>query len=188
MRQSIRRGVAAIGVAAAVLTATATEASAAVIFNEDFEVVDSGQDDVCGLLVEYDYVENVRIMIREGRPGTPTEFWSWHGSSREVITNPENGKFIVITGQTNGRDVSATLIEDETYRYRFQSAGQHFVVRDGDGRVVYRENGLRVFEGVFDHAAPQGERVLSFELVAERGFPGALDDDDLCAGFLELVG
>jgi hypothetical protein len=168
-----------------VLTVTSAATSAAIVVKDDFEITDSGEREVCGLPIEYDFEANVRVMIRQGPPGTPTEFWSWQGSFREVITNPENGEFIVITGRFNDRDVSATLIEDDTYLYRFQSAGSTFVVTDSDGKVVYRENGLRVFEVVFDHGAPEGERVLSFELVAERGFPGYIDD--LCAGFLELM-
>jgi hypothetical protein len=188
MKTGIRKGIAALGVTAAVLTATATETSAAVVVRESSEFSDSGEDVVCGLAIEYDLVGRVDFMIREGRPGTPTEFWSWRISTENVLTNPENGKSIVVSNKINQRDVNATLIEDDVYLYRFQIAGQHSVVRDSNGRVVYRENGLLVFEVVFDHGAPQGERYLSFELVAERGFPGSLDDEELCAGFLELIG
>lgn len=185
MRQGIRRGIAAVGVAAAVLMATATETSAEIIEKEEFEFTDSGEREVCGLLIEYDVVEKGRVMIREGRPGTPTEFWAWQGTFREVLTNPENGKFIVITGRYNNRDVSATLVEGETYRYRFHIAGQPFVVTDSTGKVVYRENGLRVFDVYFDYARPEGQRFLGSEFVAQRGYPGHIDD--LCSGFLELM-
>ncbi len=122
MRQGIRRGVAAVAVAAAVLTATATETTAKIIDREDYEFTDSGDAEVCGLPIDYDFADSGRLQIRQGRPGTPTEFWSVQGSSREVITNPVNDKFIVITSRYHQRDVRATLVEDETYRFRFQIA------------------------------------------------------------------
>lgn len=185
MRPGIRKGVAAIGVAAAVLTATATETSAKVIVREDFEIENSGPVEVCELPVFSEYSESGRVTIRQGPPGTPTEFWSWQGSFREVLTNPENGKFIVITGRYNNRDVSATLVEGEIYRYRFHVAGQPFVVSDSTGKVVYRENGLVVFDVYFDYAQPEGQRFLGSEFVARRGSPGFIED--LCPGFLELM-
>lgn len=182
----IRRSLAATAVTTLVLiTTTAADTSAAVILQEHFESSDSGSTSVCGLDVDYERTGSVTVTIRQGPAGAPTEFWSWVGSFREVLTNPENGAFIIISGRFNNRDVRATLIQDDVYRYRVHSAGQGFVVENSDGKVVYRERGLLAYDVWFDHGAPEGERFLGAELVAERGFPGAVDD--LCPGFLALM-
>jgi hypothetical protein len=95
---------------------------------------------------------------------------------------------MVIRGKGNFREVKATHVEGDIYRFRVQLAGQPFVIESGAGDVVYRERGLLVFDVLFDTFGddePGGEE-LSFDLVGVRGYSGFIDD--LCPLVTELIG
>lgn len=127
-------------------------------------------------------------MIRHDKPGSPAFFASNTYSFREVVTNPETGQWIVITSKGNFRQVRATQVDGDVHLFRTHEAGQPFAIEDSTGRVVYRESGLLVYEVLFDTLGddePGGDE-LSFDVVAVRGYPGALDD--VCPLIEDLLG
>jgi hypothetical protein len=168
--------------------ASMSTALARIIEQDRWSFSDSYSDEVCGIDVEIDVTASGLFMIRAGRPGSPAFFVSNVYEFREVVTNPETGASMVVRGKGNFREVTATQVDGDIYRFRAQEAGQLFVIEDSAGRVVYRDRGLLVFESLFDtfgDDVPGGEE-LSFEVVEMRGFPGYLDD--VCGIVEDLIG
>lgn len=188
MKHRLARTAMAAALITTLSVAPATMALAQVVERERWSFRDSYTDEICGMEVEIDEEASGLFMIRADRPGSTAFFASNLFEYREVITNPATGAWLVVRGRGNFREVTATQVEGDVYRFRAQTAGQHFVIEDQNGKAVYRDRGLLVFEILFDTFGddqPGGEE-LSFELVAMRGHPGYLDD--ICPIALDLLG
>lgn len=188
MRQRMARTMIVAALVAGMSIASTSAALARIVERERYSIEDSFTDEFCGIKAEFDVEGSGLFMIRADRTGSTAFLASDRYEYRDVITNPETGEWLVIRGRANFREVKATQVEGDIYRFRAQTAGQHFVIEDRDGNVVYRDRGLLVFEILFDTLGddvPGGE-VLSFELVEIRGHPGYLDD--ICPLALDLIG
>jgi hypothetical protein len=188
MRHRTTRTLTVALLVAGMAIASTSAALARIVERDRWSFSDSFSDEVCGIEVEIDAEASGRFTIRAGRPGSPAFFASNVYEWREVVTNPENGEWLVLRGKGNFREVKATQLDGDVYRFRAQEAGQLFVIEDRDGRVVYRDRGLLVYEIVLDTLGddvPGGEE-LSFEVVEMRGFPGYLDD--ICDLARDLLG
>lgn len=163
--------------------------SAAIYERERWAFTDAyTEEDLCGMEIDVEVEASGMVMVREPKPGSTAFYFSNLFEFRETLTNPETGAWVVVRGKGNFREVKAEHVEGDVYRFRAQRAGQAFVVEDSDGRVVYRDRGLVVFEVLFDTQGddvPGGEE-LSFEVVELRGHPGYLEDE--CVLFHELLG
>jgi hypothetical protein len=187
MRHHTTRNLTAGLLAAGLLLGTAPAALAGMVEREQWSFSESFTDDFCGLDAEFEVEAHGQYMIRADKPGSSAFLFSNVFEWRDVITNPETGAWIVIRGRENHREVKATHVEGDIYRFRVQLAGQHFVIENSDGEVVYRNRGLLVFDQLFDTLGddePGGEE-LSWELVEMRGHPGYLDD--ICPLALDLL-
>jgi hypothetical protein len=170
------------------MSIASTSAMARIVERERWSFTDSFTEEFCGIEADFDVEASGLFMIRADRPGSTAFLASNVFEYREVITNPATEEWLVIRGKGNFREVTATQVNGDIYRFRAQTAGQHFVIEDRYGKVVYRDRGLLVFEILFDTLGddePGGEE-LSFELVEMRGHPGYLDD--ICPLALDLIG
>jgi hypothetical protein len=188
MKHRIPRTLIVAALIAGMSIASTSTAMSRIVEREPWSFADSFTDEFCGIDAEFDIEASGLVMIRADRPGSTAFLASNRFEYREVITNPETGTSLVIRGKGNFREVKATQVDGDVYRIRAQTAGQHFVIEDSNGKVVYRDRGLLVFEILFDTLGddvPGGEE-LSFELVEMHGHPGYLDD--ICPLALDLIG
>jgi hypothetical protein len=173
---------------AATSIASMSPSMATMVERERYSFTEEFTEEFCGIQADVDLEASGRVAIRADRPGSTAFLFSDLFDYREVITNPATGDWLVIRGKGNFREVKATQVEGDVYRFRAQTAGQHFVIEDRHGKVVYRDRGLLVFEILFDTLGddvPGGEE-LSFEMVEMRGHPGYLDD--ICPLARDLIG
>lgn len=188
MRNRTWRALTMFAASTALLVGSASLAPAAIVERDRYSFTDSFAGEECGLAVEVDVESSGLLMIRKDRPGSTAFLLSNVFTYREVVTNPDTGNWLVFRGNGNFREVTATHVEGDIYQIRAQLAGQHFVIENSDGDVVYRDRGLLVFDVLFDTLGddtPGGEEI-SFELVEMRGHPGFIDD--LCPLIHELLG
>lgn len=172
------RGLAVICTAVALMLGTASLALATIVERFHYSFTDSFTDDVCGIEAEIETEGRGVFTIRQDKPGSTAFFAANNYYFRDVVTNPQTGEWIVITSKGNFREVAATPVEGNVYRFRAHEAGTFIVVENSAGQPVYRESGMLVYDFLFDtfgDDVPGGE-ALSFEVVAVRGFPGAVDD------------
>jgi hypothetical protein len=186
--QRTKRTLIVAALVAGMSIATMPTAMSKIVEREPWSFADSFTDEFCGIETHFDVEGSGLVMIRADRPGSTAFLLSNLFEYREVITNPETGASLVTRGKGNFREVRATQVESDLYRIRAQTAGQHFVIEDSNGNVVYRDRGLLVFEILFDTLGDDepGGQELSFELVEMRGHPGYLDD--ICPLALDLIG
>jgi hypothetical protein len=108
---------------------------------------------------------------------------------RDVITNPETGKWFVIRGNGLFIETKATLVEGTVYEFVQHDAGQPFVIEDSAGRVIVRDRGLVSTNILFDtlgDGQPGGEPVAELDVVFRGPHPGS--EVDVCAIAAELTG
>jgi hypothetical protein len=189
MRHRSIRTLTVAAVIAGMSIASTSTGLAGIVERDRWSFADTFTEEFCGIAAaEFDVTASGRFMIRADRPGSTAFLASNAFEYRERITNPATGEWLVIRGKGNFREVKATQVAGDTYRFRAQTAGQHFVIEDRHGKVVYRDRGLLIFEILLDTLGddePGGEE-LSFELVEMRGHPGYLDD--ICPLVLDLIG
>jgi hypothetical protein len=188
MRHSMARTLIVASLVAGMSIASMSTSMAQIVERERWSIADSFTEEFCGIEADFDVEGSGLFMIRADRAGSTAFLSSNLFEYRETITNPATGASLVIRGKVHFREVKATQVAGDIYRFRAQTAGQHFVIEDQDGKVVYRDRGLLVFEIVFDtfgDDVPGGEE-LSFELVEMRGHPGFLEN--ICPLALDLIG
>lgn len=188
MRHRTLRGMAVLVTAVTLLLGSASLTLAKVVERDRYSFTDSFTGEECGIVVEVESEVSGVFMLRRDKQNSPAFLLSDVFEYREVVTNPETGNWLVVRGKGNFREVKATQVDGDIYHFRAQLAGQHFVIENADGQVVYRDRGLLVFDVLFDTLGddvPGGEE-LSFELAAVRGHPGFIDD--LCPLIHDLLG
>lgn len=192
LRRWIRKLTVLVALAAPML-ALSPAAHATIVERGEFAGTDTGSFDDCGFQIDSIFEFSGRFWIRaDGKEGTSQAFF---GNSqfefREVLTNHDTGEWFVVRGDFLFKDVKATQVEGNVYRFRQHQAGQPFVVEDSTGNVVVRDRGLIVFDQLFDTLgddAPGGEE-LSVDVQAVHGpHPGFAEDFDFCALARELIG
>lgn len=188
MRHRTLRGLVVMVTAATLLLGSASVTLAKVVERDHYSFTDSFTGEECGIDVAVESEVSGLLMLRRDKRDSPAFLISNVFEFREVVTNLDTGRWMVVRGKGNFREVKATQVDGDIYHFRAQLAGQPFVIENSDGRVVYRDRGLLVFDVLFDTLGddqPGGEE-LSFELAAVRGYPGFVDD--LCPLIHELIG
>lgn len=90
---------------------------------------------------------------------------------REVWTNMATGRKAYVSGESRFREVKATHVKGDVWRFRSLLSGAPFVVKNDKGNVVLAEWGVLVVDTTFDtlgDSQPGGEP-LDDEVVSSRG-------------------
>jgi hypothetical protein len=161
---------------------------------ERFEYAETEEADfpLCGIDVHYESEWEGRVHIREGKGDRAGAFFLQDNySGLETITNPENGKFLTISHDGVFKEIKATPVGDDVFEFVDHEAGQPFVVRDMDGKVVLRDRGLISWTYLFDTGGdefPGGEYLELLDVRVSGPHPGFfLDDGDECPTVIELL-
>ncbi len=102
---------------------------------------------------------------------------------REVWTNKATGRKAYVSGEARFREVKATHVKGDIWRFRSLTSGAPLVVKNDKGRVVLAEWGALVVDTTFDtlgDSQPGGD-VLKETVVSQRGnWPTWEPDFEFC--------
>ena len=102
---------------------------------------------------------------------------------REVWTNPANGRKAYVSGKSRFREVKATHLKGDVWRFRSLTSGAPLVVKNDKGRTVLAEWGVLKLDTTYDtlgDSQPGGE-VLDETVVSKRGhWPTWEPDFEFC--------
>jgi hypothetical protein len=156
--------------------------------HDDF--VDVGSFDDCGFTIDFESTVSFHDLLREVE-GSGGQAFFGHSNvhHRNVLTNPETGAFMVVSGQFLFKEFTARHIEGNIWEFTAHEVGLTEVIEDSDGNVVARNSGRVTFRAVLDtlgDGEPGGE-LLEEEITSVSGpHPGI--DTDFCAIATDLIG
>lgn len=104
-------------------------------------------------------------------------------------TNPDNGKYVVLTGSGIFKELQAHGQGGGLFTYVTHEAGL-FTISDSSSKVLIREAGLVAFSYLFDtlnDGAPGGN-VISAELLRVSGPHVTFDSFDVCGYLSGVIG
>ena len=110
---------------------------------------------------------------------------------REVWTNPANGKKAYVSGHHKFREVKATHVEGNVWRFLSVLKGKPFVVKNARHKTVLAEWGKLVLSSDFDtlgDSQPGGELVSQTILKSKGNWPTWEEDFDFCALVDRVIG
>lgn len=166
----------------------AAPAGATVIAHEKFDDVYSDDFQDCGLSLHVEGVASGNLVTREGRE-EGTFFGHVNYAYNEVITNTANGKSVLGSGRATFQETKATHVAGTIFEFSSVEAGQPFVVRDMDGKVILRDRGAIRQTILFDTLGddePGGEML---DLISEHlsGPHPGFDSATLCPAVLPYL-
>jgi hypothetical protein len=174
----------------AVLAFGAVPAAATVIGQEHYSGTDSFSFDDCGFTLEVQSEFFGHALLRVDKTGqaflVKDKFWY-----RDVVTNPETGRWFVVQGNGLFHEIKATQISGTVYEFEAIEAGQPFAIVDSAGRVVVRDRGVIRHTYLFDtlgDSMPGGEFIEETGTVVHGPHPGFADDFPFCEIAAELTG
>jgi hypothetical protein len=181
-----------LGVAALIALAV-TPAQATVVDRGSFAGSETVPDPVCGLPLTRSSTFSGSFRIRvDKQSGGQAFFQRLNIEFRDVFTNSANGKTMTFEGHSVLNEIAATPLGGNVYEFTVVEAGQPFVVRDGNGRVVLRDRGVLRHRVVFDTLGDgmPGGVTLEDEVVSVGGpHPGFdMTEEQFCAMVRVLVG
>jgi len=190
----LRRWVGTAGVLTlAAALALALPAHAEVILHEQF--ADSFSDDfeLCGIPVHTDFEFSGVTHLRVGEGDLDSAFFLLlRIRTTETITNPANGRFLVIEGNTLLHDTKATPVGGSLFRFTSIEAGQPFVLKDMMGAVLLRDRGVIRTTILFDTLGddtPGGVTLEELDVSVAGPHPGFfMDDEAFCGLVQDLIG
>jgi hypothetical protein len=112
-------------------------------------------------------------------------------SFRDVLTNPDTGKWFVIRGNGIFHETKATHVSGNVYDFTAIDSGQPFVMEDSSGNVVVRDRGTIRQTYLFDtlgDGVPGGELIEDTGLVVRGPHPAFADDFPFCELAAKLTG
>ena len=169
----VRSLVAALITVFAVLPGTASAAKP-IAFHDHF--TDSFSDEICGIPVDVDLVVTDNFFLYADGTFKDTS------SIRTTLTNPENGKSVVVSsaGQVTG---PPPIIDEEagTITFLVSFKGLPEKIQTAQGRVLLRDAGVITFADTFD--LETGE-FISSETIVKGPHPEAASDFTL---FCEVI-
>ena len=171
----------------------ASPARSEVIDQRHFTESTSEDIEFCGLLVHVVNDERVSANIRVGKGDLDTLFFGrWVEKSVATFTNPANGKFFTVSGNSVLHDIQGTLVEGSIFKETTIEAGLPLVLSDMNGNVVMRDRGVIrttvLFDTGGDHV-PGGETLEVLDVRVAGPHPDFfLQDADRCALVQELIG
>jgi hypothetical protein len=155
----------------------------------------SGSDSFveCGLYEE-EFSYSGLLIVMDSTPALDGQYFNYLNNYeyRAVLTNPTNGKWMVVRGDAAFMDIHARYLEGTVYTGETIQAGVPYVIEDSSGRVVVRDLGNIAFSYVFDtlgDGEPGGEFLAGPEAVRVSGpHPAFLGTFDFCELADELIG
>jgi hypothetical protein len=154
-------------------------------FSEDFEL--------CGIAVHEEGEVRGTAHFRVAKGDLDSAFFSHDNyESTSTITNPANGKFLVIERNALFHETVGTRVEGTIFQFTAVEAGQPFVLRDMSGGIVLRDRGVIRSTILFDtlgDETPGGEFLALVDEQVAGPHPGFfLDDAAICAIVQDLIG
>ena len=94
-------------------------------------------DDGCGYPTAVDVTFSGRVGVRAGTgPDAGYVFFTNNYAFREVHTDPATGRWFVVRGNGQFKDVKAKPVGGNVFEVTSKESGQGFVVQDSTGKVV----------------------------------------------------
>jgi hypothetical protein len=157
--------------------------------SETYEYHDTFNFRDCGLRLHGDDMGGGKLAVRAVK-GTDEAFLGrnnyWY---RFVMTNRDNGKWMVLRGNGTFHEMAATQIEGDIWEFTAKEAGQPFVAEDMTGAVLLRDRGMLEERAIFDllgDGEPGGE-LLEQEFIHVAG-PHPSFDVDFCDLVQDVIG
>jgi len=149
-----------------------TPAQAAPLEREHYSGSDSFDFDDCGFTIHNEVTFEGTFMLTAPRADGAPPYLFDNYEAHQTLT--ANGRTLTIDHQGLYKDLHITLVEGTVYQFVSMEAGQPFVMRDGDGNVLFRDRG--VLKSTFQ-VDTQGDTDLdndefvegSFSLLADNG-------------------
>lgn len=174
----------------AVLAFGGPPAAATVIEQQHYSGTDSGSFDDCGFTLNNQVEFHGHYLLRVDKTGQAflehNKFWF-----REVITNPETGKWFVIRGNGLFHEIKATQVSGTIYEFVAVEAGQPFILEDSAGNIIVRDRGVIRHTYLFDtlgDSLPGGQFLEETDTVVHGPHPGFADDFPFCEIAAQLTG
>jgi predicted peptidase len=112
---------------------------------------DQFTDDGCGYPTDVAATFSGRVGVRAGTgPDAGYVFFTNNYSFREVHTDPATGRWFVVRGNGQFKDIKATPVGDNVFEVTSKESGQGLVVEDSTGKVVLRFAGVVTYRYTFD--------------------------------------
>jgi hypothetical protein len=173
----------AVGLAALGLLAFwAIPAAATVIGQEHYSGTEPYSFDDCGFTLNGVSTFSGVIHFRAVKGGEAFLVKDTY-SFRDVLTNPETGKWFVVRGNGLFHETKATHVSGNVYEFTAIEAGQPFVLEDAAGNVVARDRGVIRHTALFDtlgDGKPSAEFIEETSTVVHGPHPGFADDFPFC--------
>jgi hypothetical protein len=191
-QKAITRGAGALAVCAA-LAFVAAPARATVVDRGTFAGSGTVADELCGIAVVHDFAFSGDFRNRANKASDGQAFFErLNFDSRDVFTNPANGRSMSIEDHHLYNEVKARLIAGNVYEFTAIEAGQPFTVRDATGKVVLRDRGVLRHRFLFDTLGDgmPGGITLDDQIVGIGGPHPGLDqsEEEFCAMVDSLLG
>lgn len=176
-----------------VVMAWALPAQAEVIEQQHYAFSSSDDFELCGIPVHEEGEVRGTAHFRVGKGELDSAFFSHNNFEfTNTITNPANGKFLVIEGNALFHETVGTRVEGTIFQFTSVEAGQPFVMRDMSGGIVLRDRGVIRSTILFDtlgDETPGGEFLALVDEHVAGPHPGFfLDDAAFCAIVQDLIG
>jgi hypothetical protein len=124
-------------------------ASATVIERDHYSGTNTYTVTDCDFTLEGQSEFHGKALLRVVKPGEAflvrDKFWF-----RDVLTNPDTGKWFVIRGNGLYHEIKRTLVSGTIFQFVAIEAGQPLVIEDSSGRVVVRDRGVIRHTFLFD--------------------------------------
>lgn len=190
LRNSRGKWLVAALAATAVLAFGGGPAAATVIGQEHYSGTDSFSFDDCGFTLDVESEFHGQALLRVDPTGqaflVKDKFWY-----RDVVTNPDTGKWFVVRGNGLFHEIKATQVSGTIYEFVAVEAGQPFVIESSDGSVIVRDRGVIRHTYLFDtlgDGMPGGEFLEETGTVVNGPHPGFAPDFPFCEIAAELTG
>jgi predicted peptidase len=140
-------------------------------------------DDGCGYPTAVVATFSGRVGVRAGTgPAAGYFFFIDNYSFREVHTDPATGRWFVVRGNGQFKDVKARPVGGNVFEVTSKESGQGFVVEDSTGKVALRFAGLVTFRYTVETG---GNTIVDFQGVTLAGhFP----DTSACSAAGSIFG
>jgi hypothetical protein len=172
----------------------AASASATVVDRGTFAGSETGvPDNLCGIDVVRDSTFSGSFRTRVDKQSDGQAFFQHTNfESRDVFTNPLNGRTLTFESKSLINEITATQMEGNVYSFTVVEAGQPFTIRDGAGNVVLRDRGVirhRVLFDTLGDGTPGGIQLEDVIVGVGGPHPGLdMSEEEFCATVGPLIG